>query len=224
MGGGLEPPSPLRDAGFRNRWNTIIRTHRIDALKLHNFNTKPAIYPQEDVGILKLIKVKLVYMKMKKTLMLVVVVLVVVLGYWLMGRDGNFLSDNMSPGEETAMPSNSPAAKTPAKKSAAPTSVPTSLRPYGDLVKEYEGKRIQFDERCQMVPSNSTYKNGTNIMLDNRSSNPVSVKVGTASYSLIGYGYQIINLSSSSLPKEMTVSCGTAGNVGKILLQARLNQ
>lgn len=167
--------------------------------------------------------VKLMYMK--KISLLVVVILVVGVGYWLMGRDGNFMSDYTSPEEGTPAAS-SPAAKAPAKKAVAPatSSVPTSARPYGDLVKEYDGRRIQFDGRCQQTPVSVTYKNGTNVMLDNRSSNPVSVKVGTISYSLLGYGYQIINLSSSSLPKEMMVSCGTAGNVGKVLLQAMLNQ
>src|SRR3989344_2573050 len=122
----------------------------------------------------------------------------------------------------TSSPSSSPAAKAPAKKGVAAS--PAPARPYGDLVKEYEGRRIQFDQRCQVVPNNATYKNGSSVMLDNRSSNPVTVKVGTTSYSLMGYGYQVINLSSTSLPKELAVSCGSAGNVGKILLQANLNQ
>ena len=161
---------------------------------------------------------------MKKILILVVVVLVVGLGYWLMGRDGNLVGDYMSPGEGTS-PTSSPAAKAPAKpKSGAVAPVSTPSKPYSDLVKEYEGRRIQFDERCQPVPNSSTYKNGTSVMLDNRSSKPVTVKLGDKSYSLIGYGYQVVNLSSPSLPKEMTVSCGTAGNVGKVLLQANLNQ
>ena len=159
-------------------------------------------------------------MNKNKWLLLVVVVLVVALGYWLMGKNGGLpLGDSAYP---TSSPSSSPVAKAPAKKAAAP--VPTLSKPYGDLVKEYEGRRIQFDSRCQVVPNSATYKNGSSVMLDNRSSNPITVKVGTTSYSLMGYGYQVINLSSTSLPKELTVSCGSAGDVGKILLQANLNQ
>ena len=159
-------------------------------------------------------------MDKNKWLLLTVVVLVVALGYWLMGKGGGLpLGNSVYP---TSSPSSSSVAKAPAKKSAAP--VPTPSKPYGDLVKEYEGRRIQFDSRCQVVPNNATYKNGSSVMLDNRSNNPVTVKVGNTSYSLMGYGYQVINLSSTSLPKELTVSCGSAGDVGKILLQANLNQ
>ncbi|MBI2068910.1 MAG: hypothetical protein HYT67_02315 [Candidatus Yanofskybacteria bacterium] len=159
-------------------------------------------------------------MKTKQWALLVVVVLVVALGYWLMGREGGFPTGNSV--YPTPTPSSSPAAKAPAKSGAKVSPAPS--RPYGDLVKEYEGRRIQFDQRCQVVPNDPTYKNGSSVMLDNRSNNPVTVKVGNTSYSLAGYGYQIINLSSTSLPKELVVSCGSAGNVGKILLQANLNQ
>lgn len=159
-------------------------------------------------------------MNKNKWLLLIVVVLVVALGYWLMGKGGGLpMGDSVYP---TSSPSSSSVAKAPAKKGAAP--VPTPPKPYGDLVKEYEGRRIQFDQRCQVVPNSPTYKNGSSVMLDNRSSGPVTVKVGNTPYSLIGYGYQIINLSSTSLPKELTISCGSAGDVGKILLQANLNQ
>src|SRR3989344_7635459 len=161
-------------------------------------------------------------MNKNKGLLLIVVVLVVVLGYWLMGKEGGLpIGDSVL--YPTSSPSSSPAAKKAPPKPGASAS-PAPARPYGDLVKEYEGRRIQFDQRCQVVPNDATYKNGSSVMLDNRSSSPVTVKVGTTSYSLIGYGYQVINLSSTSLPKELTISCGSAGNVGRILLQANLNQ
>src|SRR3989344_1571930 len=159
-------------------------------------------------------------MNKNKWLLLIVVVLVVALGYWLMGREGGFpMGNSVYP---TLSPSSSPAAKAPSKPGAKAS--PAPARPYGDLVKEYESRRIQFDSRCQVVPNSPTYKNGSSVMLDNRSSGPVTVKVGNTSYSLMGYGYQVINLSSTSLPKELVVSCGSAGDVGKILLQANLNQ
>ena len=89
---------------------------------------------------------------------------------------------------------------------------------------EFEGRRIQFDERCQVTPQNPTYKNGTSIMLDNRSANARTVVVGGTKYDLTAYGFRIVTLSSSSVPKELAVSCGSSGNVGKILLQAQILQ
>lgn len=135
-----------------------------------------------------------------------------------MGRDGKFASDlSVSP---TESPTSSPAAKS--SKSGVSSSPAAPLGSYSDLVKEYEGKRIQFDERCQAIPKNPTYKNGTSIMLDNRSGDARTVKVGDRTYNLQGYGYWITTLSSPSLPKELLIDCGAAMNVGTILLQAQL--
>jgi len=156
-------------------------------------------------------------MKKNQWLLLIVVVLVAVLGYWLMGGGGKLAGDFFA--SPTASPSPSPTAKA-YKPGSSPVATPS--KSYSDLVKEYEGRIIQFGDRCQVTPLNPTYKNGTSIMLDNRSSEARTVKVGDKSYNLQGYGYWIINLSSSSLPKELSINCGAALNVGKILLQAQI--
>lgn len=90
---------------------------------------------------------------------------------------------------------------------------------YTDLVKQYEGRRIQFDINCQAVPGNVTYKTGTKIMLDNRSGDARYVSVGGVSYYLEGYGYKILTLTSTTLPKTLYLNCGSGVNVGQILLQ-----
>lgn len=106
---------------------------------------------------------------------------------------------------------------TPTKKSISGTA--TSTQTYTKLVKEYEGKRIQFDINCQAIPSNVTYKNGTKVMFDNRSGDARTITVGGTAYYFAGYGYKILTLSSSILPKNLLLSCGSAVNVGQILLQ-----
>lgn len=101
---------------------------------------------------------------------------------------------------------------------------PISSKTYSDYVKEYEGRRIQFDQNCQVNPNQPTYKNGTKVMLDNRSAEVKKVAVGGIGYSLEAYGYQIITLYSKNVPQELTINCGAAVNVGKILLQAVISQ
>lgn len=159
----------------------------------------------------------------KKLVLILVVVLAVVFGYWLLNKSGKLpsLQTFYSP-----VPGGTPTPTPKLVSRPTPAIQPSggSLKPYSDLVNEYQGKRIQFDERCQVVPNSATYKNGTSVMLDNRSANAVTIKVGDASYSLSSYGYRIVNLSSSYLPKELPISCGKAGNVGKILLQAIISQ
>lgn len=151
-----------------------------------------------------------------RAFLLVVVVLLVALGYWLMGKEGRFAGD-MSP---SSSPSSSPAPK--AQAGGAKDSPAAPSKSYTELVSEYDGRRIQFDQNCQAIPNGVTFKEGTSIMLDNRSGDPRTIKVGDKSFDLQGYGYWITTLSSPTLPQELFVSCGSAVNVGKILLQAKL--
>ena len=156
----------------------------------------------------------------KQWLLLTVVVLVVVLGYWLMGKDGKWAGDMGYSPTPTTSPSPAPS-KAPSGGRSSPAAPAKS---YTELVKEYEGRRIQFDQYCQAVPNNITYKSGTSIMIDNRSGDARNIKVGNDVHTLAGYGYRIVALSGTPLPKEVLLSCGSAVNVGKILLQAQLNQ
>ncbi len=159
--------------------------------------------------------------KTKQWALLVVVVLIVVAGYWLMNKDRSWAPETAYP---TPTPSSGPAAKAPVKKPGT-TAVPAgSAKSYTELVKEYGGNRIQFDQYCQAVPTDTTFKSGSSVMLDNRSGDARYVKVGDESHYLSGYGYKLITISSSSLPKEIWLSCGSAVNVGKILLQGMLYQ
>jgi len=56
-------------------------------------------------------------------------------------------------------------------------------------------------------------------MFDNRSGDARYIKIGDVIYLFGGYDYKILTLSSSTLPKTLTMDCGSAVNVGTILLQ-----
>lgn len=158
---------------------------------------------------------------MKKFLWVVIVIVVAVAVYMVMGDK----VDKLTSIESVFKSSDSKASPTPVAAIKKKVVVATPVAPaksYTQMLKEYEGKRIQFDERCQPTPLAPTYKNGSIIMLDNRSASPKVIMIGGAKYSLAGYGYQTVTLSSPSLPNELAVSCGSAGNVGRILLQAKL--
>lgn len=160
---------------------------------------------------------------MGKYLWIVVAVAVVAVVYFMGGDWASKYN-----GVETKSPSPSSVAGGTVKKPVATkSSAPTSTKSYTELVKEYEGRRIQFDDSCLMAPltaQNPTYKNGTVIMLDNRSASARTITVGGTKYQLGSYGYKIITLSGTNLPKELLLSCDSAGVVGKILLQAQILQ
>jgi hypothetical protein len=90
---------------------------------------------------------------------------------------------------------------------------------YSQLVEQYKGYRIQFDEACQASPTNASFKNGQSVMFDNRSASAKTIKIGSLSYSFQPYGYKILTLSSQTLPKTLSLSCGTSVNVGQIMLE-----
>ncbi|HYU64759.1 MAG TPA: hypothetical protein VEK36_00615 [Candidatus Paceibacterota bacterium] len=114
---------------------------------------------------------------------------------------------------------------TPTRRTGQATKTPVGQTiSYTDAVKLYVNSRIQFDAYCQGVPSSLSLKSGSKVMLDNRSGDARTIKVDGRSYYLAGYGFQIITLSSNTLPYTVKIDCGSAINVAQVLLQARIGQ
>ena len=90
---------------------------------------------------------------------------------------------------------------------------------YTAMVKKYTGKRMQFNDQCQMSPAQVTFKSGTEIMLDNRSNTTRKIVVGGTTRTLTPYGFTTIVLTSSTFPKTLLVDCGIQQNSGTILIQ-----
>lgn len=141
-----------------------------------------------------------------------ILVVVAVSGSFFIKKIQNTLPEQ-GPGVST-QPTVSPV---PVQKTGTTTKVSSDT--YTQLVKEYEGRRIQFDINCQAIPNNITYKNGTKVMFDNRSGDARVITIGGVQYNFSGYGYKTLTLSSPVLPKTLLLSCGGAVNVGQILLQ-----
>lgn len=89
---------------------------------------------------------------------------------------------------------------------------------YQQALTKYKDYRIQLTETCQASPNNVTYKNGTSIMIDNRSPQARTFKLGST-YSIKAYGFRIITLNSSTLPATWLLDCGTGQNAATILIQ-----
>lgn len=110
------------------------------------------------------------------------------------------------------------------KSGGSSESSSTNPQAYTDVVKQYSDRRIQFDDNCQATPKDVTYKSGSYVMLDNRSASARTISVAGIKHSLSPYGYKIISVSSSTLPKELWVGCGASVNVGRIWLQAQISR
>lgn len=148
--------------------------------------------------------------KDQKILVELIVVLVLVgFGFWSMKN--NFVSniDTNQP-RSSAQDSNEGRIN---NVGAPPASIS-----YADALVKYKDFRIQLDQSCQARPNNVTYKNNTFIMIDNRASVSRVVKVGST-FSLKGYGFKILKLSSAILPATWYVDCDKSQNVATILIQ-----
>ncbi len=112
-------------------------------------------------------------------------------------------------------------------KTTSGSSQTTSAGPsisYQQAIKTYEGRRFQFSfaptHDCDMYPYYSVFKNNTNIMLDNRSDQKLTIGVDGESYVLNPYSFKIVLLSTSKqLPYTAKISCKPGQNTGTILLQ-----
>jgi hypothetical protein len=89
---------------------------------------------------------------------------------------------------------------------------------YAQALVKYKNARIQLDDTCQASPRNVTYKNNTNMMIDNRSAVSRTLKIG-GSVSVKAWGFKIVNISSTKLPATWLVDCDGSQNVATILIQ-----
>lgn len=97
---------------------------------------------------------------------------------------------------------------------------PAASQNYTRLVAQFEGRRIQFDENCQMIPPSVTYKNQTQVMLDNRSAEARTIVIAGSQLNFPPYGYKIVTLRSGVLPYSATITkCDDSVNIGQILIQ-----
>ena len=90
---------------------------------------------------------------------------------------------------------------------------------YANALVKYADRRIQLDTTCQAHPSNITYKDNTGIMIDNRSAQTRTVKVGTT-FTVKPWGFKIVVLPDVYLKsKTLLVDCDGSRNVATILVQ-----
>jgi hypothetical protein len=149
-----------------------------------------------------------------------IVVVVICLLYWL-------ISSSNTPSTVTV---NTPAPVTPVVVPPTPTEdiTPGSVDSgagaatiaYSDALVKYANARLQLDDNCQADSQSQrmTFRNGSLLMIDNRSDLPRTVHIGSV-FTVKAYGFKIIKLSSATLPATWLVDCDSSQNVATIILQ-----
>lgn len=96
------------------------------------------------------------------------------------------------------------------------TTTYTDNRSYTELIGAYKNTLVQFGTSCQVLKSNQVFKVGTEVLLDNRNSVPVTLKIGSSVHNLGAYGYKVISLASEG---TFMVDCNDHQNVATITVQ-----
>lgn len=90
---------------------------------------------------------------------------------------------------------------------------------YANALIKYTDRRIQLDAMCQAHPNTVSYKDNTGIMIDNRSPQTRTVKVGST-FTIKPWGFKIIVLPDVYLTaKTLLVDCDGSQNVATIIIQ-----
>lgn len=153
--------------------------------------------------------------KNKKILIeLIVVVALVGFGLWSLSKNPAPVANNITP----KLIGDSPQSTEDTSVGSVNTGSSAASISYANALVKYKDARIQLDQNCQAHPNNVTYKNNTDIMIDNRASVARTVKVGS-SFGIKAWGFKIVKLSSATLPATWYVDCGGSQNVATILIQ-----
>lgn len=147
------------------------------------------------------------------------VIAAVVFSLQIRQKQGEIFQNSPAENPPAVQPeSEAPAKAAGSEKSSAQSKAQPALT-YGEMVNKYAGYRIQFTENCQVVPNNVTYKNGTEVMFDNRASKKLAIALADEIYYFEPYSYKILPLYAKKLPFTIRIDCGTGKNNGTILLQ-----
>lgn len=107
----------------------------------------------------------------------------------------------------------------PVRRSTPTASVPTvtDTRTYTEMVVAYKDRTIQFNAQCQVPPlTQRGFKVGTDVMLDNRSSETKTITLGGVTHTLNGYGWKVVSLNTAG---TFMVDCNDSQNVTTITVQ-----
>jgi hypothetical protein len=159
-------------------------------------------------------------MENKKTIWIVIGVIVIIaiaLLVWKM--KANPAVTDQTPAAEEIVPEGTQ----DVDQGTAPTTTGATVAPisisYQNALKQYATRRIQLNEQCQAAPNTVTYKDNTGIMIDNRSSKTITVKVGTT-FTIKPYGFRIVVLPDIYLKSQkILVDCDKMQNVATVLVQ-----
>lgn len=145
------------------------------------------------------------------------VAVLVVVGLWLSNKKSVEEVPVVTPVENTP---STPNPSSPVGSVSDPdkegTSVGSGAGKYATLMLTYKGRMIQFNKECAVITNKQGFKQGTDILLDNRDNTPVKIVIGSRTFNLPGYGYKVIDLPTIG---SFQLDCNQRLNVVTVTVQ-----
>ena len=166
-------------------------------------------------------KIKNIIKSNKKNILIAIgVIIIIVVSVVVFSKRGSRPTNTTVPANTDETVLDGLTAETPVKPATKPAVSNAVSMSYADALVKYKDYRIQLGEGsiCTATPRNVTYKNGSTIMLDNRSAISRSVTVG-GTYSIGAYDFALVKLASNKTPETFYVDCNNQQNVATILIQ-----
>ncbi|OGZ73706.1 MAG: hypothetical protein A2908_03710 [Candidatus Staskawiczbacteria bacterium RIFCSPLOWO2_01_FULL_38_12b] len=139
----------------------------------------------------------------------------------VLGITVSYMINSPVPSENNISPTDNSATTEPesVQDISGQTSTAVTAISYANALVTYADRRIQIDTACRAYPSNITYKDNTGIMIDNRSPQTRTIKIGTT-FTVKPWGFKIFVLPDIYLKsKTILVDCDQSQNVATILVQ-----
>ena len=143
------------------------------------------------------------------------IVIIVIVALVLSNNKKEAMMDVVTPGVEDTSGTNSDGTTidNPDKEGL---SVGSNAGKYADMVLRYKDKTLQFNEECAVVRNSYTFKQGTDVMLDNRDTTSAKIIIGSRTFNLKAQSYRIIDLGSTGTYR---VDCNDRLNVVTVNVQ-----
>lgn len=149
----------------------------------------------------------------------IVVIAIIVVAAVLRGPKDVAISNVQVP-QQTALENKSPMQPRYYAPVAGETQSPIAPKlSYDAAVNKFWNMRIQFGENCVATPAVSTFKNGTELMIDNRSTQDKVFTVNGSSYPIAAHDYAVVPFTATTSPQKFTINCGVMQNAATVTVQ-----
>lgn len=153
----------------------------------------------------------------------IVIVLAIIIGLVMSNKNKEAMEDGtQTPGDTTIVPNDTknpvvpPVTNPGIDPEKEGVSVGSGAGTYANLMLKYKDRMVQFNTECAVVSNKVGFKQGTDILLDNRDNTPVKIVIGSRTFNLPGYGYKVIDLPSVG---SFQLDCNKRLNVVTVTVQ-----